>query len=85
MYISRAVHSELVGDLGVQSFLRCFRRFTARGGTPVLMISDNAKTFKITGKNLKQLYNHPKVRAELECKKVEWRLEWKFILERAPG
>ena len=83
--ISRAVHLELVGDLGVPSFLRCFRRFTARRGTPVLMISDNAKTFKTTGKNLKQLYNHPEVRTELERKKVEWKLEWKFILERAPN
>ena len=83
--ISRAVHLELVGDLGVPSFLRCFRRFKARRGTPVLMISDNAKTFKTTGKNLKQLYNHPEVRGELKPKKVEWKLEWKFILERAPN
>ena len=49
------------------------------------MVSDNAKTFKTIGKNLKQLYDHPEVRAELECMKVEWNLEWKFILERAPN
>lgn len=70
--ISRAVPLELVGDLEVQSFLRCFRRFTAKRGTPVLMISENAKT---TGKNLKQLYDHPEVRAELQRKKINWKLE----------
>ena len=46
---------ELVGDVGVPSFLRRCRRFTARRRTPVLRISDNAKIFKTTGKNLKQL------------------------------
>ena len=54
---------DLVGDLEVPSFLRCFTRFTARRGTPQLMISHNVKTFKATGKNLKQLCSHPEVRA----------------------
>ena len=45
---SRAVHLELVPDLSVESFIRAFRRFVARRGTPTLVISDNAKTFRAT-------------------------------------
>ena len=44
--VTRAVHLELVSDMGAQSFLNCFRRFTARHGTPAIVISDSAKTFK---------------------------------------
>ena len=42
---TRAVHLELVRDLGVESFLLCFRRFVGRRGLPATLISDNAKTF----------------------------------------
>ena len=45
---SRAIHLELVPDLKVPSFLRGFRRFTARRGVPDLIVSDNAKTFRST-------------------------------------
>ena len=68
-----------------QSFLNCFRRFTARRGTPALVISDNTKNFKTTGMNLKESYNHPEIRAELDHKGVEWVLEWKYVLEGAPN
>ena len=78
--VTRAVHLDLVEDLSASAFLRCFRKFTARRGTPSLMISDNAKTFKATAKTLKAWYDHPEVRADLEVKRVTW----KFNLERAP-
>ena len=76
--VTRAVHLELVEDMGVQTFIRCFKRFTARRGVPVLVVSDNAQTIKAMDRHLLKLYNHPEVRAEFEKKKVEW----KFILER---
>jgi len=41
-----AVHLELVCDLGVDSFLLCFRRFVSRRGFPTTLISDNAKPFE---------------------------------------
>ena len=47
--VTRAVHLELVSDMGAQSFLNCFRRFTARRGTQAIVISENAQTFKTTG------------------------------------
>ena len=69
--VTRAVHLDLVEDLSASAFLRCFRKFTARRGTPSLMIS--------TAKTLKAWYDHPEVRADLEVKRVTW----KFNLERA--
>ena len=45
---SRAIHLELTPDMQVPAFLRGFKRFTARRGTPDLIINDNAKTFKST-------------------------------------
>ena len=32
--VVRAVHIDIVFDLSVQSFIRSFKRFTARRGTP---------------------------------------------------
>ena len=44
--VTRAVHLELVPDLSTMALLNCLRRFAARRGTPQLILSDNAKTFK---------------------------------------
>ena len=41
----RAVHLELTRGLDRSSCLNAFRRFAYRRGTPVVIISDNAKTF----------------------------------------
>ena len=54
--VTRAVHLELVPDMAVQVFLNCLRRFAARRGTPSLIVSDNAKTFKAAKMLLKNLY-----------------------------
>lgn len=42
---TRAVHLELTLDLSAATFLLAFTRFTARRGTPSVMISDNTKVF----------------------------------------
>ena len=43
---TRAVHLELVSNLIAESFIRAFARFKGRRGFPVLIVSDNGKTFK---------------------------------------
>ena len=43
--LTRAVHLELVEDLSTGTFRRCFQRFIAKTGMPVLIVSDNVKTF----------------------------------------
>ena len=44
--VVRAVHLELTDSLSLEDFLLAFRRFTARRGTPSVLYSDNAQTFK---------------------------------------
>ena len=78
--VTRAVHLDLVADLTAPTFLRCLRKFTARRGTPSLIVSDNAKTFKASGKILRRMYDKEEVRAHLETNRIDWR----FNLERAP-
>ena len=77
--VSRAVHLELVEDLNASTFVNCLRRFSARRGTPSLIISDNAKTFKATAKLVERLFKEKDTRDYL-CSK---RITWKFNLERA--
>ena len=43
---TRAVHLELVPNLSVESFIRALTHFKRRRGIPVLIVSDNGKTFK---------------------------------------
>ena len=42
---SRSIHLELCPDLETETFIRAFKRFSSRRGTPLRLISDNAKTF----------------------------------------
>ncbi|XP_068712813.1 uncharacterized protein [Montipora foliosa] len=42
--VTRAIHLDLVPSLNTSAFLRSLRRFSARRGTPLLMVSDNGKS-----------------------------------------
>ena len=59
--VVRAIHLEVVPDLTAQSFIRCFKRFTARRGFPAMMVSDNGTTFKAASKMLQDIVKHPGV------------------------
>ncbi|XP_028404090.1 uncharacterized protein LOC114526763 [Dendronephthya gigantea] len=78
--VTRAVHLELVENLKAPTFLRCFRRFVGRRGTPKIMASDNAKTFKASKRILRDLFDNVEVEDCLSNKGIDWR----FNLERAP-
>ena len=78
--VTRAIHLDLATDLSATAFIRCLRKFAARRGTPSLIVSDNAKTFKAASKVLKTLREDPEVMAHLAKSRVEWR----FNLEKAP-
>ena len=78
---SRAVHLELTGGLDVPSFLRCFRRFSARRGLPKVLISDNAQTFHCADKDIRKIARSEAVRTNLANKGVNW----KFIIPRSPN
>ena len=70
---TRAVHLDIVPDLTADSFLRCFKRFSARRGIPHLMISDNGKTFKAAAKSV-----------AVQGYSANTGVQWSFNLENAP-
>ncbi|CAB4006340.1 PREDICTED: uncharacterized protein LOC106817579 [Paramuricea clavata] len=78
--VSRAVHLEVVPNMTSQAFLRSFRRFTSRRSTPLLVVSDNAKTFKAASKELMTLMRDPQVKKYF----LQQRMQWSFNLEKAP-
>ena len=78
--VTCAIHLELTRDLTVDSFLQAFRRFVSRQGLPTKMISDNAKTFTASSKEVRSIMRATEVRRYLVDKKVTW----EFIIEKAP-
>ena len=78
--VIRAVHLDVVSDLSIQTFLNSFRRFTARRGFPVKLISDNGKTFKSAAKVISKILTHHDVKQHFSGLHVTW----SFNLERAP-
>ena len=78
--VMEAVHLDLVEDMTAPVFLRSFRKFVARRGTPALVVSENAKTFKARAKFLRKLYTDPHVRNYFDTSHIRWR----FNLDRAP-
>ena len=78
--VTRAIHLELVEDLSTSTFIRSFRRFTARRGTPSLINSDNAKTFKAAKKFLDKLFVDQQFLTFLHSR----RIVWKFNLALSP-
>ncbi|XP_067129092.1 uncharacterized protein [Centruroides vittatus] len=57
-FSTKAVHLELVSDLSTPTFLAALKRFIARRGKPVKMVSDCASNFKRAGKELKEVYKN---------------------------
>ena len=77
---TRAVHLELTRGVSMPGFLLAFRRFASRRGLPATLLSDNAKTFRATDKELQRIVPSQEVQQVL----AEKRITWKFIVERAP-
>ena len=63
-----------------QSFIRCFKRFTARRGAPIRIILDNGRTFKSAAKLLVKILKHPEVQGYFSGIHIQW----SFNLEKAP-
>ncbi|KAL3075407.1 hypothetical protein niasHT_036127 [Heterodera trifolii] len=87
--VTRGIHIELVNDLTAEAFLNALSRFCARRKVPKLIVSDNAKTFKLGSKaaqqiwqtpNAAQIFNQPTVQKSVADKGIKWR----FNIERAP-
>ena len=76
----RAVHLELVPDLTAISFVRCLKRFSASRGVPQIICSDNSKTFRSANKIISSILDRPETQQHFR----DMRIQWKFILEKAP-
>ena len=75
---TRALHLRLCGDL--TEFQRALKEFVARRGCPQTIVSDNGKTFVITGRWLSTLKKDHGVANYLGTLNNKW----KFNLARAP-
>ncbi|GFY01944.1 integrase catalytic domain-containing protein [Trichonephila clavipes] len=81
--VTRALHLELVNNLTTETFLLALRRFISRRGLCSKILTDNAKTFKkseLELKNLWKIISDPTVKAFYASHKIYWQ----FIMERAP-
>ena len=78
--VTRAVHFEVVPNLTAEAFLRCFRRYAARRSTPLIVLSDNAKTFKAASKELDKIMNDPSVIKYF----AQERITWSYNLVKVP-
>ena len=76
---TRAVHLVLTKRLSSEAFMLGFRWFTSRRGLPVTLLSDNAKTFKSTSKDIGMISRAKKVTHYM----ANNGMTWKFIVERA--
>ena len=56
------------------------KRFTAKRGFPIKVLSDNRLTFKAADRMLSSILNHPTVKAYFKGMKVQW----DFNLKKAP-
>ena len=78
--VTFAVHIDVVLDMSTETFVRSLKRFCARRGTPLVVVSDNAKTFKAASRVIQDVIAHPDVKRY--CSDLSF--EWHFNLEKAP-
>ena len=78
--VTCAVHIDVVPDMSTETFVRSLKRFCARWGTPLVIVSDNAKTFRAAAKVIQNVITHPDVKRY--CSELS--IKWHFNLEKAP-
>ncbi|MCP3668262.1 MAG: transposase family protein, partial [Gammaproteobacteria bacterium] len=82
--VTRAIHLEPVSDMSSQQFLNCFRRFVARRGKHVSIISDNAPQFVLTDEMMDSTWHstihHPNTISYFS----NHRIQWHFITAYSP-
>ena len=78
--VTRVVHINVVPDMSAETFVCSLKRFCARRGTPLVVVSDNAKTFRAAAKEIQDVITHPDVMRY--CSDLSFK--WHFNLEKAP-
>ena len=80
----RALHLEIVNDLSAEEFLCSLRRFIARRGKPIQIISDNAAQFKLAKTVIERLWLKVMTDPDVQNYISTQGIQWKFIVELAP-
>ena len=78
---TRGVHLKLVEDCSAEQFLLAFRRFVGRRGLPRVIMSDNAKNFKRSTKEITKIGQSTLVQKRL----ANIGVNWMFIAEKPHG
>ena len=82
---TRAVHLEVVKNLTTDEFIKALQRFISRRGRPKMLISDNAKHFKLADTSLKVLWKQLSIRESTVQNYVASQgMIWKFIVALSP-
>ena len=76
---TRGIHLETCESLNVSSFRLLFRRFCRRRGLPVLLLSDNASTFKSASQEIRKIARSKEIKNYVANKGITWT----FITRRA--
>ena len=85
MSYNRAVHLEMCPDVSTASTINALRRFFARRGTPVLLVSDNATNFVAADNDLQLIVkSSPLQDFRTSGLLANKEIKWKFIPPRAP-
>ncbi|MCP4459434.1 MAG: hypothetical protein GY816_15645, partial [Cytophagales bacterium] len=83
--VTRAIHLEPVFSMNTKAFIGCLRRFIARRGQPMCIISDNAPQFLLASDTLKGLFaSEPALDDDVFSYFAREGIQWKFITEFAP-
>jgi hypothetical protein len=82
--VTRAIHLEIVSDMSTEQFLLGLRRFVAQRGTPVEIISDNAKQFKAASSLIDRVWLRVLHSNEVQSYVSNAGIRWSFIVELAP-
>ena len=77
---TRAVHLEMCPGVSTAATINALRRFFARRGTPVLLVSDNATNFVAADNDLQLIFKSSPLQDFLANKEINW----KFIPPHAP-
>ena len=77
---TRAVHLEMCPDVSTAATINALRRFFARRGSPVLLVSDNATNFAAADNDLQLIFKSSPLQDFLANKEIKWN----FIPPHAP-
>ena len=80
----RAVHLELVDSMSTENFLLCVRRFIARRGTPLLIVSDNASQIILGSEIIEKIWMQATRHEDVQSFMSSNGIQWKFVTEYAP-